>query len=329
MRRLFSLWVASMVGTIVTLLGLSLIAARNVPASLLAVEVDSRILRVDIARGMAVDISPDDTLQYRSPTWAPDGTRLAFFGRRPDAPTQIFVLDMTTEILHTYNAHAEFNDTLQWAPDGRHLLFVAENADPRRHDNEAALLQLSSGDVRLLTSVGYIFHPTLSPDGHWLTYRSRSDVFIASAQTSEWHRVIDNGFSFAESWSDDSATLSLILHGYQPDLPSSSIALYEPQAGVDILHCTQIPPNGYAQWSPSRRYVATHITGIGLVVADFTTCERIFTHQEISQAVPHWLNNRTLMFASDNVLYHADIFTGMLHSFELDGRINSLNHNGF
>ena len=112
-----------------------------------------------------------------NPAWSPDGERIAFISdRNGDVEvrpwrnnTDIFVMyasgrgveQLTSDPLGRSAEHPA------WSPDGSSIAF-------NKFDGEGFsgifVLELSSGEVRLLTDDGLAWGPSWSPDGRWIAY---------------------------------------------------------------------------------------------------------------------------------------------------------------
>ncbi len=146
-----------------------------------------------------------------SPAWAPDGRRLALTLSR-NGNADIYVLDVDTGRLTQVTRHWAIDTSPVWAPDGRSILFMSErgggaqiyrvpvtggeperltftgryNADPaispdgkrlamvHRTDggDRIAVLDLETGQLRVLTEGPLDEHPSFAPNGAMLLYAS-------------------------------------------------------------------------------------------------------------------------------------------------------------
>src|SRR5947209_13626256 len=133
-----------------------------------------------------------------TPRWSPDGRWLAFLSSREDEHTQLWLLDrLGGEGRKATTLQSDVDDYV-WAPDGKRIVLVAEDADTakpktpppividrfqfkqdeggylgkqRRH---LYLLDVESGKTAMLTSGVYDeLLPAWSPDGKSLAFASR------------------------------------------------------------------------------------------------------------------------------------------------------------
>lgn len=122
-----------------------------------------------------------------SPTYAPDGRRLAFVSTRA-GPPQIYVMsaDGTDQELlapFVFGRDGPSNGP-EWSPDGASVAFHREiDRAPQLH-----ILDVASGRVRQLTSAGRNEDPSWAPDGRHLVF-----VSDRSGSRQLWIVDIDTG----------------------------------------------------------------------------------------------------------------------------------------
>ncbi len=104
-----------------------------------------------------------------SPSWSPDGSRLAYVSFERKKPV-VYVQSLTSG---QRNAVANFlgsNSAPAWAPDGRRLAVVLTK------DGGSQIYSISAeggaAAQRLTTSAGIDTEPNYSPDGQWLIFTS-------------------------------------------------------------------------------------------------------------------------------------------------------------
>lgn len=171
----------------------------------------------DLAETMLTDFR-DDGIRLASPTWSPDGMRLAFVKsdaseRRDGLPTrnQIAVCEG-----HGMNVLAEFSAPtylLGWATSGEGVYVVVQR------DRRLTIDLISNGGERqqtitqLPTSAAFGFR--LSPDQKWIAYTGRSDsidnLFLVSVRGGNSKRLTSNNdptlFYSGVTWCPDSSCL--------------------------------------------------------------------------------------------------------------------------
>ena len=123
-----------------------------------------------------------------SPSWSPDGERIAYVSFEGGRPA-VFVQQVATGQRRKVSERAGINGAPAWGPDGKRLaLALSYEGNP-----EIYVLELDSGNLRrLTTSFGIDTSPTWSPDG-------RSIVFTSDrAGGPQLYRVAANGRGRAE-----------------------------------------------------------------------------------------------------------------------------------
>ncbi len=130
-----------------------------------------------------------------SPTFSPDGTRLAFTRRG-----EIWLWQRGGEARKLASAGGEVR-RLQWSPDGTRLLFVSHRGDY----SFVALLDPASPRIRFLDpGLGFSVEPVFSPEGRRIAYIRHLDAPAGAAKDSGpyWSiRIVDAvGGAARELW---------------------------------------------------------------------------------------------------------------------------------
>jgi TolB protein len=140
-----------------------------------------------------------------SPTFSPDGRRIAFVSTRA-GPPQIYVMaaDGTDQELlapFDYGATGSSNAP-EWSPDGANVVFHREvSRSPQLFLMDAA----GRGSPRQLTDAGRNEDPTWSPDGRHVAFISdrsgRRQIWIIDIETGRVRQLSTPNAARLPSWS--------------------------------------------------------------------------------------------------------------------------------
>lgn len=184
----------------------------------------------DCGRGEIAVVSPagsglrvltHDKVTELSPKWSPDGREIAYIRpNRPGGASQVWLMAANGTHQHalTRLKQGVFGEdtwpTLDWAPDGRHIVFVAY---PSR-DGGALQLYLANartGATKLLLPVHIGVSagadgPAWSRNGRWIAYTSLTRhgpyrISLLSTRTLRPHSVTQG---MAPAWSPDSRRIA-------------------------------------------------------------------------------------------------------------------------
>jgi Tol biopolymer transport system component len=184
--------------------GNPVVGPRPVAVDVLAWAPDSRRLAWSTGEALMVaglDLDPVELLRMdatvRSPTWSPDGTRLAFVQRpcpecdpagRSRPPGTIWVVDGDGTNLRSLGTAT--TDFVEWTPDGRHLAFSTQDDDSAG----SGLLLLPVDNRTPMTSIiedyarGWAFW---SPDGASLAYTTDDGLMVAEGDGSDPRMLLE------------------------------------------------------------------------------------------------------------------------------------------
>ena len=128
-----------------------------------------------------------------SPTWSPDGSKLAYVSFESKKPV-VYVHDLATGRRHVAANFKGSNSAPAWAPDGKRLAVVLTK------DGNSQVYTVNvdgSGLQRLGGSGGIDTEPQFSPDGQWVYFTSdrgsSPQIYRTSASGGDTQRVTFNG----------------------------------------------------------------------------------------------------------------------------------------
>ncbi len=140
-----------------------------------------------------------------SPTWSPDGSRIAFSSNRP-GQYDIFVIDVAGENLTNLTNSPEIHEWVpSWSPDGTRILY-------KSWDDHFHTLRLADGHKTQVTQAqGDRRFPVWSPDGKQIAFAGdvrgevdNLDIYIMDIETGVEKRLtIHPDDDFRPAWSPD------------------------------------------------------------------------------------------------------------------------------
>lgn len=132
------------------------------------VPMNEEIFVVRLSDGAITDLTNDPATDH-SPSWSPDGTRIAFASDR-DGTTELYLMNADGSGLSrlTYGIGAE--GRASWSPDGTRLVFTCSVAGNR---DLCSIAADGSALTRLTTDPSDDFDPAFSPDGTRLVFATR------------------------------------------------------------------------------------------------------------------------------------------------------------
>ena len=174
----------------------------------------------------------DDSMVIWTPRWSPDGTQIAFTGKRPGQPYKAYLVSRDGGVPQQVLGGERNEVDLEWSPDGRSLMFgrppdiMAEAGSTKA----IHILDLKTKQVSTLPHSEGLFSPRWSPDGRHVV-----------AMALDCSKLVIFDFKTAE-WSD----------------------LAGPGIGIGFEGACR-PPCNNPQWSPDGRYVYVESAGTNVV----------------------------------------------------------------
>ncbi len=108
-----------------------------------------------------------------------------------------------------------------WSPDGRYLIYIAEQFDTR--SIQLKLLTLATGETQLLAEADpyHAYHAVWSPDGRYIALRTQLAGLVIMNTAGETLLTLDadSHFDLPVAWSPDSQQLAFTTQA--PDAPSN------------------------------------------------------------------------------------------------------------
>ncbi|MCA9685755.1 MAG: PD40 domain-containing protein, partial [Myxococcales bacterium] len=134
----------------------------------------SRVAFLELDTLEVRELAPfDEVQQSYDPDWHPDGSKIAYAAWRDGGWRDIYIYDLETQQHRRITADRAQDNSPEWSPDGRWLLFSSD----RSGVYNIYAYELASGEIRQVSNVlGGAFEPALSHDGKQLAYIGYSSM---------------------------------------------------------------------------------------------------------------------------------------------------------
>ncbi|HKG26489.1 MAG TPA: hypothetical protein VKB09_12635 [Thermomicrobiales bacterium] len=234
---------------------------------------------VDLDTGVESDVTGDRLPHAFSPSWSPDGAKIAFVSdrlqRRRDGSLravdgEVYLLDVATGALTDVSQGRMIDEAwISWSPAGDELLIftIPDNWNNPRQSQIFLLDPVTTDLVEIPTHAWELSLPVWSPDGDRFAYVEGDNVVrIWSEAGEDWVRVETDLAPFL-SWSPDGS--ALVAASSDSRTPSYIIPVddqFGARTPIDIGYDSS-RGTGPPQWTPRTLPLAppsTSLTGTAL-----------------------------------------------------------------
>ena len=230
--------------------------------------------------------SSTELTEVTSPTWSPDGTRLAFVGTA-GTNVDVYVMNADGSGLSRLTDDPAHDTDPAWSPDGSRIAFASDRGRAAG-SSQIWVVNDDGGDETLLISApvgGTALSPSWSPDGDRIAYQAITDdsgIAVANADGSNPTRLITSQAASDPDWAPDGIRIAF---SQADGIEGGNQNIYVMDAdGTDVTRMTDDPDSDtQPAWSPDGQSIAfTHtpdegsadvwsVTRIGRVLTRLTT----------------------------------------------------------
>jgi uncharacterized repeat protein (TIGR01451 family) len=201
-----------------------------------------------------------------TPSWSPDGAKIAFFRDFGFPNTEIVVMNADGSGETQLTAHPSRDESPSWSPDGSRVVFWSDR------DGDAEIFVVNAdgtGLTQLTTNRVADAYPAWSPDGARIAYSSAADgnfeIYVMDADGSRQTQLTSTDLlgNLHPDWSPDGAKIAF--------------SRSHQGAGIGGIWATSPDGSGQTQltagllddfpaWAPDGTKIAFRATGIGIAV---------------------------------------------------------------
>jgi hypothetical protein len=185
------------------------------------------------------NIAPDTAFNY-SPSWSPDGKRVAELGIKNGA--ELRILTLGSPVIQSFpQTKGDWVDEPTWSPNGNEIAYSYGSL----LSTVIKVIDVATGAMRTVSTVNNTMYPQWSPNGQLLSYTAGGRLFINNGNgTAETMVRADGVSTWSQCWGDDAH-----LYYWVSSYPTPG-DLYVATVGVNTIVSAKLS-TGIADSSPA------------------------------------------------------------------------------
>jgi TolB protein len=123
----------------------------------------------DLANGQLTQLTDGYSINTE-PNWAPDGKSIIFTSDRGGGP-EIYQINLASRQVSRLTYNSPYNARASFTPGGNHIVMLTQDSN----GYGAAIQNLQTSNVRVLTDSGNVQSPTVAPNGKMVAFADHDD----------------------------------------------------------------------------------------------------------------------------------------------------------